>query len=523
MTLGFNLRDTLRTKRDITTIIERNDRLEQIIDFIKEKYVDTVNANALYGDAIQGILSHLDPHTIYIPSDELGEVNEDLEGSFFGIGVEFAIIRDTIQITSIVENGPAEKAGVQLGDKLIKVGDSIVAGRGITSDRIIGMLKGKQSTRVYVTLKESTAKGLKQIAIKRDYIPLYSVDASIMLDDITGLIKIDRFSATTYEEFIKALKSLKKQGMKQLIVDVRQNPGGYLEAATSIADEFLDGDKMIVYTQGKHSSREEYRAQRPGLFEQGKVAILVDETSASASEILAGAIQDWDRGIVIGRRTYGKGLVQEQYEMDDGAALRLTVAKYYTPSGRSIQRSYAKGRDAYEEAFTHRYETGELTGYDTLRMMDTTKYYTSQKRVVYASGGITPDIYVPYDTAKFSSGLLSVLFSEDVKNAIWDYFVKNRAELKQFKNVKEFLIGFDEELLLKNYLSTVSRTKQNTVLQLLRNEKRARYFKTQMKAQLARILYRNNGYYYVNMQEDNVVRTALQTLNSKRYLSSISR
>src|ERR1044071_8456105 len=266
MVLGFNLRDTLRNKRDIQTVIERNDRLEQIIDLISEKYVDSVNANLLYEDAINGILSHLDPHTVYITADEYDEVTEDLEGGFFGIGVEFSIIRDTIQVTSVIPQGPAERAGVGLGDQLIKVGDSIVAGTGITSERIIAMLKGKQYSRVLVTLKDPVTTKFKKVAIKRDIVPIYSIDAQLMLDSITGFIKINRFSATTYEEFEKAMKQLLAQGMKQLIVDVRQNPGGYLDAATNIADDFIDDEKLLVYTQGKSSPRRDYKASRPGVF-----------------------------------------------------------------------------------------------------------------------------------------------------------------------------------------------------------------------------------------------------------------
>ncbi len=293
MALGFNLRDTLRYKRDLNTIIQRNDRLEQLIDLIKEKYVDTVNANLLYEDAISGILKHLDPHTVYIPADELEEVNDDLEGSFFGIGVEFSIIRDTIQVTSVIDDGPAARAGVEKGDLLLKVGDSVVAGTGISSDKIIKMLRGKQYSNVLVTLMQPGGD-VRRVTIKRDVVPLYSVEASLMLDSITGFVKINRFSATTYNEFAKALAELKKTGMKQLVLDLRQNPGGYLDAAVNIADEFLSGDKRIVYTKGLHSSQYTYSAGKKKDFEDGKLVVLVDESSASASEILAGAVQDWD-------------------------------------------------------------------------------------------------------------------------------------------------------------------------------------------------------------------------------------
>jgi carboxyl-terminal processing protease len=523
MVLGFNLRDTLRTKRDIQTIVERNDRLEQIIDLISEKYVDTVNSNLLYEDAINGILSHLDPHTVYITADEYDDMNEDLEGGFFGIGVEFSIIRDTIQVTSVIENGPAEHAGVHIGDQLIKVGDSIVAGKGITSERIIKMLKGKQYSRVYVTLKEQETGKAKIVPIKRDIVPLYSVEADIMLDSITGFIKIDRFAATTYDEFSKAMKKLQGQGMKQLIVDVRQNPGGYLDAATNIADEFLDDEKLIVYTEGKSSPRIDYKAQRDGMFEKGKLAILVDETSASASEILAGALQDWDRAVIIGRTSYGKGLVQEQYDMDDGSGLRLTIAKYYTPSGRSIQRSFAKGKDAYAEEFAKRFESGELTGKVPDTQEDTVQYYTSKKRIVYGGGGIKPDIYVPYDTNRLSSGVLNLVYGEEVKNFTWDYFLRNRAALARYKTIKSYDKGFDAAELVERYMTTLNPQMRKTAKSILSAPANMAYFQGQLKAQLGRILFRNNGYFTVQSHNDNVVQRALQVLHGRQYSALISR
>lgn len=524
MTLGFNLRDTLRNKRDIQTIIERNDRLEEIIDLINEKYVDSVNSNLLYKDAVTGILSHLDPHTVYIPADEVENANEDLEGGFFGIGVEFAIVRDTIEVTSVIQGGPAERAGVEVGDQLIKVGDSIVAGRKITSDHIISMLKGKQNSRVYVTLQDAYSNRQRQVAITRDVVPIYSVETSLMLDSVTGFIKINRFSANTYDEFANALKKLKGAGMKHLIVDLRENPGGYLDAATMIADEFLDDQKLIVYTQGLHSPRTEYKANEFGMFEKGRLAILVDESSASASEILSGAVQDWDRGVIIGRRTFGKGLVQEQYEMEDGAALRLTIAKYYTPSGRCIQRSFAKGRDSYEKDFEHRFETGELTGKDTVGMQDTTKYYTANRRIVYGGGGIKPDVYVPYDTARFSAGLLTMIYSEDLKALIWDYFIHNR-NVQKYRNISDFDVRFNGENDIEaKYIAGLKTAADRKVAgKILSNPKNAAYFKLLIKAQLARFYFRENGFYSISTKDDNVVQKALQVLNSNEYSKIVGR
>lgn len=517
MIFGFNLRDTLRVKRGIQTVIKRNDRLEQIIDLIDEKYVDTINTDVLYEDAINGILSHLDPHTVYIPADELQEVNEDLEGSFYGIGVEFTIYRDTIQVTSVVEGGPAERAGMEAGDRIVKVGDSLVAGNNITSERIMKMLKGKQYSKVFVTVKQPISNKMKRVTIMRDVIPLYSVEANVMLNDSTGFIKINRFSATTYDEFSKALEGLRRKGMTQLIVDLRQNPGGYLEAATSIADEFIEGQRLLVYTKGKHSARKEYRAAKDGIYEQGKLVILADENSASASEVLAGAVQDWDRGIILGRRTFGKGLVGEQYEMNDGSALRLTIGKYYTPSGRCIQRSFAQGREAYERDFLNRYQSGELLHRDTTIHTDTTKYYTSNKRVVYGGIGIEPDVYVPYDTLKLRPGLLNMLYSDDVKGVLWDYYLRNRTDLSKYADIGNFANNFNGELLVDAYIATLKGRMRQTANMILKENTGYLFFKNQLKAQLARIMFGNNGLYAVSAQRDDMVTRAMNVLNTDAY------
>ena len=518
MIFGFNLRDSLRNKRNIGTVIQRNDRLEEIIDLINQKYVDTVNNNLLYKDAVSGILKSLDPHTVYISSEDLQSVNDDLEGGFSGIGVEFSIMRDTIEVISVIEEGPAARAGVEIGDQLIKVGDSLVAGTGITSDRIVRILKGKQHSSVSVTLKRATSGALKETRITRDIVPVPSVDASIMLDSITGFVKINRFSATTYKEFSDALKKLNARGVKQLIIDLRDNPGGYLDAATSICDDFLDDKKLIVYTKGIHTMRTEYRAAEKGLFEKGKLVLLVDESSASASEIVAGAIQDWDRGVIIGRRTFGKGLVQEQYEMPDGSALRLTVAKYYTPSGRCIQRSFANGRDAYMQDYEKRFETGELTGKnDTVSIADTTRFYTSKNRVVYGGGGIKPDIFVPYDTSKLSSPLFSMIYSPELKTAIWDYFIRNKAKLK-FKNIVDFNESFfAQDQIISDYLTVLKPAELINVDKVLKNRSNYLYFKLQIKAQIARFLFRDNGYYAISLEDDEVVRKAMDVLSSSQY------
>lgn len=524
MVLGFNLRDSLRNKRDILTIIERNDRLEQLIDLINERYVDSLEVNNLYRDAVSGILSHLDPHTIYIPADELQAVNEDMEGRFFGIGVEFSIMNDTVRVTSVIPGGPAAKAGVAMGAGIVQVNDSLVAGMEITSDRIIQMLRGPKNSSVNVLLSDPVTRSLQSVDILRDEIPLVSVDANVLLDSVTAYIRINRFSATTYQEFSQALQTLSDKGARQLILDLRQNPGGYLDAATKIADDFLDGEKLITYTEGRRSAKKTYTAGETQKFEQGRLVVLVDENSASASEIIAGAVQDWDRGLIVGRRTYGKGLVQEQYELGDGSALRLTIARYYTPSGRSIQRSYAAGKDAYREDISRRYQSGELTGTDTsFSALDTVRYFTRDKRVVYGGGGITPDIFVPYDTAGRSVALYEFLSGKALEAAVWNYFFDHREDLQGMENVETFIQKFQGTDVLK-YLHSQLPDSLGKQLQKLQLHPRTRsYLLLHVKARLARMLFRNEGYYTVLAKEDPDIRKAVQSLEKEMYRSLLIR
>ena len=522
MILGFELRDSLRSKRDIKDAIERNDRLEQVIDLIDEKYVDSVNTDNLYRDAISGILRSLDPHTVYIPAENLQAANEDLEGSFSGIGIEFSILRDTIAVTSVIEKGPASIAGLESGDRLIKVGDSTVAGVNINVDRISHLLRGKQRTKVLVTVKSQSSPALKQVVINRDLIPLHSVDAGIMANENTGYIKVTRFSATTHKEFSQALRRLKDEGAKQLIVDLRDNPGGYIGQSTSILDELIDGKKLLVYTQGSHSQKMEYKAEKEGLFEKGRVAILIDEGSASASEIVAGAIQDWDRGIIMGKRSFGKGLVQEPYEMTDGSEIRLTIAKYYTPSGRSIQRSFANGRDAYAADFEKRMSSSEAD-VDESVVVDTAQYYTANHRIVYGGGGIKPDVFVPYDSSYMLSGpLQNIIYSIDLKTAMWDYILANKERLR-YKNIPDFESSFrGEEEIVKYYLSTLPAAERARVIKQLSIPKVNSYFALYIRAQVARFLFHDNGYYAVTIKKDNVVAKALEVICSNEYLKLIS-
>jgi carboxyl-terminal processing protease len=523
MVLGFNLRDSLRNKRDIASVIERNDRLEQVIDLINEKYVDSVNSNRLYQDAIEGILKSLDPHTVYIPTEETQEAHEELEGEFSGIGVEFSIVDDTVAVTAVLDDGPAAQAGLKVGDQLISVNDTIVAGKGITSTRIMHMLRGEEKSKLRVALRHNGSAKLQTLNLTRGLVPIPSVEVGLMVDNHTGYIKINRFSATVYEEFKTKLTELKKEGAEQLIIDLRDNPGGYLDQVVSIADELLNDNKLIVYTQGSHTARISYNASKQGLFEQGKLAVLINESSASASEILAGAVQDWDRGMILGRRSFGKGLVQEPYEMTDGSEIRLTVAKYYTPSGRCIQRSFANGKAAYATVYEQRLLSDAPMMDDEYPQGDTTKFYTSNKRIVYGGGGISPDLLVATDTEKLAPLAHSRLYSNELRNAIWRYYLHNRTKL-QYKSAIEYNSGFrDENEILYQYVMSMDASNRKELMRALTRSSVLYRFNAYIKAQMGRYLFQNKGYYVVTLQDDVAVRKAKELFNSSTYSDAITR
>ncbi|WP_315821765.1 S41 family peptidase [Paraflavitalea speifideaquila] len=408
MWIGFRLRENIPNSRGPFATVKRSS-VQEVIDLINHRYVDKVNADSLTDDAIQAMLTHLDPHSIFIPAKYLDEINEDLQGNFEGIGVEFFIINDTVNITNVLADGPSDRAGLQVGDQFLKVGDSTVAGN-IDGDRIKKLLRGTGGSEVQVAVLRN--KQTIKATITRGTIPIYSVDASYMIDGTTGYIHLNKFSGTTYEEFMAATEKLQKLGMKQLIFDVRDNGGGILGEAVDIVDEFLDDNKLIVYTQGDKQKRQDFTCKRPGLLEQGKVILLVDENSASASEVVAGALQDWDRATIIGRRTFGKGLVQEQYDLANGAALRLTIARYYTPLGRNIQKPYNKGRAAYNDEVAERFHNGEMLKGDTSTNHSGAAYKTPKGRTVYGGGGITPDIFIPFDTTGFRDQCMNCSISK---------------------------------------------------------------------------------------------------------------
>jgi carboxyl-terminal processing protease len=509
MVFGFKLNQQTGSsggffKRDKRT------SLQEALDLIKDRYVDNIGIDSLQDDAINEVMNHLDPHSVYIPASDVSSANEDLVGNFEGIGVEFNIFEDTVHVLYVVPDGPSDKAGVHIGDKIIKVNDSSIIGNRIGRD-IRKLIRGKGGTKVKLTILRGNTTQFKEVV--RGTIPLPSLDAAYMMDAATGYIKLSKFAEPTYREFMQALENLQKQGMQKLILDLRSNGGGYVKQAVNIADEFLDDEKLIVYTHGANVSKEEYKARRPGLFEKGKLVILVDEYTASASEILAGSLQDWDRATIIGRRTYGKGLVQGQYDLSDGSAIRLTIARYYTPSGRSIQRPYDKGRKEYMSDISQRFDQGEMFSADSFHYGSNQKTYKTlvQKRTVYGGGGIVPDIFVPLDTSIFTRSVTQLYLDGRFNNFVYQYYIDHQKEFDQFKNPADFANRYqDSEDAWKQLVAYALKDSIRLDKIPQRDKKNVQ---DQIKAYLARLKWRTQGYYQVYNNYDHAVIKAKEVLN----------
>lgn len=489
-------------------------KLKTILDYIEQEYVDPVSPDSLVETTIHAMLEQLDPHSAYIPAEDLQAVNESLEGNFEGIGIEFHIQQDTIMVVAAIPGGPSEKVGLMPGDRIVKVNGKNVAGIGITNEQVQKNLRGKGGSEVTVSISRRNKENLVDFKIIRGKIPLNSLETAYMIDKATGFVKLSRFSATTYEECSSAIEQLKSEGMQSLILDLRGNPGGFLDAATKLVDEFLDGNKLIVYTSGKSRPRSEYKARRDGLFEKGDLIVLIDEGSASASEILAGAIQDWDRGTIVGRRSFGKGLVQEQSELPDGSALRLTIARYYTPSGRSIQKPYNKGMQDYDGELFDRYRHGELLSADSIRQTDSLKYKTSSGRTVYGGGGIMPDVFVPLDTS-YNSTYLDRIYADGLINRFtYDYVDANREGLGAYKDPDDFRRNFPVNgLLLSEFVEFAEKSGVRKDPQGIK--KSGVFLSNQLRAYIARLLWQNKGLYPILHEQDSAVREALRIIRKK--------
>lgn len=512
--MRFEAANTKFNNEDLTAFhrsLAGQGSVEELMRYIEAKYVEEPDKDLLVRKAIESIIGELDPHSSYIPAEELVAINEQMEGNFDGIGVEFMLLDDTIVIVSPLAGGPSEAVGIRAGDKIIAIEDSIVAGKNMETQDIYKLLRGKKGTKVRVDVMRNTQKALLNFTITRDKIPVHSVDVAMMLDEKTGYINVNRFSATTYDEFVKSLETLvETHQMRDLIIDLRHNPGGYLTQATKMLGQlFPEKDKLLVYTEGRTVKRTEYKTNGRTFYNIGQVVVLIDEGSASASEIVAGAIQDHDRGVIVGRRSFGKGLVQEQYPLRDGSALRLTVARYYTPSGRCIQKNYAE-KTTYEDDLEERYTNGELSEEDSMVIADSTRYFTANGHIVYGGGGIIPDYFVPLDTALVSNAYL--IWRQHIPAFVIEYATKHPLANGK-KEMAQFVSGFQVSAAMFNdfvrYAKAQGEQAALPTSPLIQSE-----LKRYLKARLARQHFGQAGFYAVWNEQDAMIVQAKRLLKS---------
>lgn len=506
--LGATFSDSPKVQNDLNKDIQK---FKEILTLVDRNYVDEVNTTDLVEDAIEHMLSKLDPHSYYISAEDKVEANEELQGNFEGIGVEFNIFQDTIVVVTPLSGGPSEALGIMSGDQIINIDGKDVAGVGFTNRDVQKHLKGPKGSKVTVSVKRGNKKSLIDFEIIRDKIPTTSVDASYMIDDKIGYIKISRFAATTYEEFHEALKGLLDQGMKKLILDLQGNGGGYMNHAINIADEFIKGDKKIVYTLGKESRfNSQAFGQRKGLFEEGELIVLINEGSASASEIVTGALQDNDRALIVGRRSFGKGLVQAPIDLSDGSEVRLTISRYYTPSGRSIQKPY-DDTDDYAKDLIARYNNGEFFSSDSIKFNDSLKYKTNSGRVVYGGGGIMPDYFVPLDTTTSSTYLNKLFIKNAVQEYVFHYANEHKSELENM-SYQDYYDNFKITDAMRSALA--KKGEENGVKPDYADMKKHQaLFNTHMKAQIARQIWKNEGFYPIFNQTNEVLQQAIKLID----------
>jgi carboxyl-terminal processing protease len=497
-------------------------KLGKTLALLEAIYVDSVNIDSITEQMIITALRNLDPHSVYIPAKDVKEENEPLQGTFEGIGIQFNVLNDTIIIISPIPGGPSEKVGIQAGDRIVSIAGEKVTGIGISTTGVQNRLRGPKGTEVSITVFRRGIRDLLEFTITRDKIPMNSIDATYMLSDDVGYIKLSRFSEQTAVEFDQAVQKLREENMKHLVIDLRSNSGGYMIPAVQIADQMLSKDELIVYLEGLHTSRQEYKSSPSGTLINARIAILIDEGSASASEILAGAIQDWDRGVIVGRRSFGKGLVQNGFMLPDGSEIRLTIARYYTPSGRSIQTPYNEGYDKYFAKFYSRYFNGELIHPDSLNLPDSLKAYTIiNKRVVYGGGGITPDVFIPVDTTYYSDYYRDLIRTSTLSTFILEFTDQNRkALLRKYKTFQKFdeEFNFDSETIgaliqagEKNKVKFDQAQYDTSAPELLKL----------MKGLVARDLWDTNEYYKVVNSDDNAIEKALSIINDTKLYSKL--
>lgn len=511
----FSNQQEQKQKSDLEKSI---DKLVRSSIMINAFYVDTVNTDKMVEDAINGILSKLDPHSAYTNATETKKFTEPLEGSFEGIGVQFNMLEDTLLVIQPVPKGPSEKVGILAGDRIVSVADTAIAGVKMSKEEIMRRLRGPKGSIAHMKVVRHGIKDTLVFDVKRDKIPVNSVDAAYMVTPTIGLIRFNNFAQTTHDEIVTAIKNLQAKGMQDLIIDLQQNSGGYLQAAADIASEFLEKGDMVVYTRGRNVPNQEFRSTGGGIFRKGKIACLVDEYSASAAEILSGAIQDQDRGIVIGRRTFGKGLVQRPIELGDGSMIRLTIARYYTPSGRCIQKPYEKGDKLnYAKDVINRYNNGELTNADSIHFPDSLRYQTlRQKRTVYGGGGIMPDYFVPLDTTKYSKCYREISAKSIIINTNLRYMDKNRKKLaKQYPDFQKFQAEFQiPDNVIEDIFEEAEKQKI-TPKDDEEKQKTIENIRLMMKGLIARDLWDMSEYFSIIYENDEAVRKAVELLSAQ--------
>ncbi len=491
-------------------VYPKTDKLTGVLNFIEMEYVDSVSKDKLVEKTIPSILKNLDPHSVYIPAEDLKRVTEPLEGNFDGIGIQFNMLNDTVVVVQTISGGPSERIGIMPGDRIVTINDSVVAGVDLPDQQIVKRLRGLRGTQVKVGVKRQFIPGLMEFEITRDRIPLYSVDVSYMINDEIGYIKISQFSRTTFREYMEATEKLTYMGMKKLILDLRGNGGGYMDAATNIADQFLGEGKLIVYTEGKSNPRSNVYATSKGINLETELLVLIDEWSASASEIIAGAIQDNDRGIVVGRRSFGKGLVQTQTMFSDGSALRLTVARYYTPTGRSIQKPYDAGSDEYFNDLDQRFLHGEFYIADSIKFNDSLKFVTPGGNIVYGGGGIMPDVFIPRDTAGITDYYTQIARLGLVYRFAFDYSDKNRSSLSGFDNAEMISQYLDRQDIMNRFVeyADIMGVKRDAGQIAVSND----ILFAQIKAYIARNIIDNEGFYPIISEIDMALQTSIRIL-----------
>jgi len=482
-------------------------KFDAIVNLIQNAYVDSISTDSLIEKTIPQLLKNLDPHTTYIPAKEMVGVEEEMRGNFGGIGVQFSIQNDSVMVVDVISGGPSSKLGIMPGDRIVTVNDTSLVVKGLKNEKVLSKLRGEKGTKVEVGIKRKGFKDLISFTITRGDIPIYSVDVNYMIDPTTGFIKVSRFGEQTYEEFMEGMKALDQQGMKNVIVDLRGNPGGYLNAVIKMVNEFLDKGELIVYTEGNSQARKTFQADSRGIYRDKGITVLIDDFSASASEIFAGAIQDNDRGWIVGRRSFGKGLVQEQIPFNDGSAVRLTVARYYTPSGRCIQKPYDKGNDEYYKDIMERAIHGEFQKADSIKYSDTVKYKTLSGRIVHGGGGVMPDYFVPADTLGYSDYYSKVTQKGLVYQFALDYADSNRKELSSFKSSAEFESYFGRVNVLNLFIAFAEKKGVKTNTNDLKVS--SKIIDNQVKAYIARNIIGEKGFYPLIQNIDKTLLEAI--------------